>query len=217
MGLKFYVLRDPITDSPEDRRGGMDVIEEESFKTGPAPLCPKCAQPVGLRSWLPPYRVEMETWGSEYGDLVRLGNNVVVSDRFVRTYQKADLKGLSPFEPVEVIRFIHRRGKPKEPPPTFFTATVPRSQTTVDQEKSEYQRKKGAIVCPVCLQGGIVDQYKRVCIVSVTWTGEDIFFPRGGLDIVVTETFKEAFEQHSLRGSIYIPAEECGWDAYAPL
>jgi len=213
--MKFYVFDNPKIDSPDDQRGGMDAIKEEGFNVGDAPRCPKCGRPLGMLLWLPPYRLELETWGRDYGDVSRTGDNLVVSHRFVHMYQDAALKGLAHFEPVQVLRLIHRRGRPKEAPPSYFTATVPQSQTTVDQEASGYVWKDDSEWCRVCLRRRIIIRYERVIIKPETWAGEDIFFPRGGRMIVVSDRFREAFERHALRGAICIPAEDYGYDSYA--
>lgn len=212
--MRFYVLVRPKPGSAEDLRGGIDAIKEKGFRTGPAPTCAACDGFIGKLTWLPPYRIELETWGREYGDVDQPGNDLIVSDRFIDMFRKEDLQGLTTFDPVEVIRILHRRKKPQEAPPCYFKSTVKRTATTVDQEASGFEWEDSGSVCPVCLTGQLLKRFRRIIIRPETWSGEDVFFPKGSSQVIVTERFKAGFELAGLRGGVFFPAEDYGYDYY---
>jgi hypothetical protein len=231
--MQFYILTNPEPDSPQDRRARIDVISADGSVFGDAPRCRACGRALGGKVWLPPYRIELETSGMYYGDLAFKGNDIVVSDRFVRVYQENRLTGLSEFVPVEIVKAVHRLGRPREERPEYFKARVSMSQTTVDQEASEMEWapdgtdlgtientawSPSEVECAVCLnRKGIFVRYKRMIIRPESWTGEDIFLARGGpTRHVISSTFKETCREHGMNGAVFIPAEseEAGWDHY---
>lgn len=205
--LKFYCLEQPTPGTPEDREGGFDALPEEGFNTGEAPKCPRCGRFLGMLAWLPPYRMELITWGRRYGDIARTGDDLIVSDRFADVFLNHGLRGLPCIEPVEVVTLVHRRGKPIEPPPRYFKATVVRSATTIDQEASGYVWKDASKICPECLFDTLV-RFDRLVVNEGTWTGDDIFFPRGGNGPIVSERFRATFEENGLIGAAFNPVEE---------
>jgi hypothetical protein len=79
----FFILEEPRPGSPQDIAHGTRALKEEGFKVGPAPRCPACGGFIGLLRWLPPFRVELETWGKEFGDVIHIGDELLVSERFV--------------------------------------------------------------------------------------------------------------------------------------
>jgi hypothetical protein len=66
--------------------------------------CEVCGQPVGPRAWLPPYNVELETWGNGFGDIAftHVSQDILVTPTFRKAYDKSGLTGLSGFEAVQV-------------------------------------------------------------------------------------------------------------------
>jgi len=213
--MEFYVLETPKPDSAEDRAGRIDAIAEEGFNVGEAPCCARCGRFLGMLTWLPPYRLEIETWGRRYGDVARTGDDLIVSERFKEAFQNAGLIGIKNFEPVEVSKITHRRGKPSETMPRYFKATVVRSPTTVDQDASGCVWEDESKVCPECLFGKL-KRYKRLVIKQETWNGEDVFFPRGGHGPIVSERFRSMFFDHELLGVVFIPSEseDAGYDSF---
>jgi hypothetical protein len=77
--MKFYIIDTPKIGTPADLLGGMRAIKEGGFSTGEAWRCPECNRFLTMLRWLPPYRVELERWGREYGDFADIGQ-----DRFFR-------------------------------------------------------------------------------------------------------------------------------------
>jgi hypothetical protein len=50
---------------------------------------------LGSIRWLPPYRVEIETWGEAFGDVVfGRANDLLVSERFAFLWEEARLVGI---------------------------------------------------------------------------------------------------------------------------
>ncbi len=225
----FFLLEEPQAGSSKDREGGTRAVDTDDKERGDAPRCGACGCFLGLLTWLPPYRVELETYGKEYGDIMRIGDDLVVSTRFRRLYESNDLRGLTGFEPVEVVKLRHRR-KRLGASPTYFKATIMRVQTTVDHEASGKQWAPecmlggdlenqewplGELLCAVCLnRKGIFVRQKRLVIQPGTWTGEDIFHARGGATFVVTERFKDVCETHGVKNVVFIPAEDYEVDYY---
>lgn len=179
--MQFYVLRQPKPDSPEDRLGRSTAIKEEGSNFGDCVECPSCHSPLSMLKWLPPYRIELESWGKHYGDVADIGDDLIVSGRFVEVFTNSGLKGLTGFEPIEVIKVIHRRGRPKEPLPRYFKANVVRSATTIDQEASGFVWADKSKVCPVCLFDDL-KRYRCLIVKEESLTGDDVFFPHGGKD-----------------------------------
>jgi len=213
--MKFYVIDQPKAGSPEDRFGGTDAVMEEGTNTGEAVRCPACDRPLSMLKWLPPYRIELESWGKHYGDVAKIGDDLIVSERFMQVFSSCGLKGLVNVESVEIVRLVHRRRKPKEPLPKYFKATVVRSQTTIDQEASGYVWGDKSKVCPECLFDTL-KRYRTLIVQAETWSGDDVFFPRGGHGPLVSERFKTAFSDQGLKGAIFISADskEAGYDSF---
>jgi hypothetical protein len=205
--MRFYLLRKADADTPTDRLAGTNALKEEGFATGEALRCPNCNRFLTMLRWLPPYRVKLETWGKEYGDFADVGDEMIVSERFAQAFRATGLKGLSVFEAIEVLRVVHHRGPPRQPLPRYFKATVTLSSTTVDQRASGYVWTDESKVCPVCL----FDELKflrRIVIKQDTWNGDDIFFPRGGTRLMVSERFKSFCEKHGLSGAAFDPPDQ---------
>lgn len=212
--MRFFVLAKPEVGSPEDRHGGIDFIQAGGTQTGDFPKCPSCTAPLGMREWLPPFRVELETWGTEFGDVGLVSDVLVVSERFLQIFQEYSFDGLSDFRPVEVVKVTHRRRQVKTQPPPYFMALVHRTATTVDQTSSGYVWEDDSQVCPVCLQGGTLKSFAKIVVNETTWDGDDIFWPRGGTRLIVSERFKTICEQQNIRGVVFYQAESYGYDYY---
>src|SRR5262245_43409155 len=46
-------------------------FDAEPHNMGDAPHCPNCGDPIGLKTWLPPYQGDLELHGEGFGDFVR--------------------------------------------------------------------------------------------------------------------------------------------------
>jgi hypothetical protein len=130
-------------------------------------------------------------------------------------FAEHSLKGLSQLEPVEVVKVTHRRGKIKEPTPSYSKATISQSSSTVDQAASGYVWRHPCQVCPTCVFGGAdLKRFDRIVVDEKTWNGDDVFFPRGGTRLMVSERFKALCDNHAIRGAIFKCPEHESYDYY---
>ena len=168
-----------------------------------------------MRAWLPPLRVKLRVCGRGYCDLVfPSGNDILVSSRFKEIYESEGLKGLSGFDPVEIVKITPKRWA-KEPAPAYFRVHVARSQAIVDPEASGFDPPADRPVCPACRIPWKRKRWKAIIVQPETWSGEDLFYARGGPgDIIVSERFKEVCERRGVTNALLIPAEEYSWDFY---
>ena len=207
---RFFVLTKGEIGSRYDAE--VDTVEPENL--GEAPRCPRCGDIIGLLPWLPPYRVELELHGQEFGDFIDdAGYEFLISERFAEAFRAEGLTGLEGFHPVEVLR-VRRRGKKALKP-----ITVPRYQVVwpcygrgaVDKVLNRVRTSEPP-TCPECRSSGI-DAIHGFVLEPGTWGGEDIFRPRGMQgDIVVSERFKEFVERHGLTNMVLTPTEQYVWD-----
>ena len=207
--MQFYVL-DKFPRGPADTCMG----KAKGYVQGDAPRFSKCGGTVGMLEWLPPFRVEIELYGKEFGDFVfgASSNVLVISLRFKELYHDHGLTGLSGFEPVEVIKIKSRRKKKPDPPP-YFRAVVGRSRTAIDLAASGFEWLKPP-TCMECRRAHII-RWQRIVIEKGTWTSDDIFIPRGlSATIVVSQRFKDICESNGVTNAIFLPAESYGHDFY---
>lgn len=216
--MQFYVLNSRPKGKDEIAR--TDFLQEEGFKRGDAPLCDLCGGPTGMLSWLPPYRIELETWGSQFGDFAFFGSpgDFLVSDRFKEIYCHEKLTGLSEFAPVEIIK-VKRYSKPSGILPPYYKVNVIHSDAAVNLAASGYEWSARPEICPKCLLPKKAPEvafkrWKRLVIRPETWHGEDIFIARGGGQFMTSSRFREVCVANDVKNAVFIPAEEYGRDYY---
>ena len=184
---------------------------------GPALRCPQCGDTVGALSWEPPYQGDVELYGTDFGDLMNGPSGLIVTERFAEDFKAEGLTGLSGFHPVEVKK-VRRRGRgPKPgPPPRYLYVTLAYGKPALDLERSRILTKKPA-TCTWCRYAG-PDAIDGLFLEEGTWTGEDVFRPRGMWGIVlVSERFKRFAEQHAMSHMALIPIEKYVWDPLGRL
>jgi hypothetical protein len=167
-----------------------------------------------MLKWLPPYRVLLKLRGTEFGDLVfgMHGDEMLVSELFADIWKHRDLKGLSGFQPVELIKVRSRRKK-LPTPPRYARVAVGYGPAALDLQASAIEWLEPPN-CMECRSSTIV-RWQRVVIEEATWTGEDIFEPRGLPGTwVVTPRFKSLCEEYQIKNAQFIPADEHGHDFY---
>lgn len=211
--MQFYLLRQPKPNSLEDIAGRSDAIHSDGSKYGEAKKCPTCHRFLTALKWLPPFCVELESWGKAFGDIVQIDDDLIVSERFKELFTNEGLRGLENFEPVTVAKVYFRRGSKKNKVPRYYKATVTRSTTKIDQEASGYIWEDKTKICPDCLYDTL-KRHTSLHINEYSWNGDDVFFPRGGNGPIVSERFRLAFVNHGLLGAIFIPVETYGYDYY---
>jgi hypothetical protein len=187
--------------------------EADPVNTGPAPRCPQCGEPIGMRPWLPPYRSELELHGEEFGDFVRAaGYDLLVSERLAESFQAEGLSGLLGFHPVAVTRVRSKGRKSKATVmPRYFAVTACFGRGAVDEARSHLRRNK-PVTCPECRSTG-VDSIHGLVLEPGTWQGEDVFRPRGEQgSILVSERFARFAQRHGLTNLKLTPSESFVWD-----
>lgn len=201
-----FVLEDDMFGSHDTKFSAIKPVH-----LGDAPYCPRCGRPVGMRTWLPPYRVDLELHGRALGDFVDGpgGNSFLISERMADAFRAEGLTGLLGFDPAEVVRVRRKRKGPKpEAVPAYFVVTPYRSQSAVDVAHSRIRYDK-PVTCPECRSSGL-DSIHGFVLEPGTWQGEDIFLARGlGGRIVVSQRFAEFVRRHELTNMKLIPSEEC--------
>jgi hypothetical protein len=207
---RFFVL----TKGDLGSRYDVDVEEVEPVNCGEAPRCPQCGTFVGLLQWLPPYRVKLELYGQELGDFIKRSTHAfLISERFAEAFRAEGLTGLEGFHPVEVVRVRSRRkrvGKASTVP-RYFVVSARYGRAAVDLVLNRVRTLRTP-TCSECRSGGI-SAINGFVVESGTWSGEDIFRPRGMPgELVVSERFKAFAERHALTNVVLTPTEQYVWD-----
>jgi len=193
-----------------------EFSEEDGYNQGDADQCEQCGAYVSMLRWLPPYRVTLELFGERFGDFVfGTGNDFLVSQKFRDVYFRTRLTGLTGFDIVTVTNIKSMRvprHKSFPQPPAYFRVCPVRGEAAIDIVASGLEWEKPP-TCPRC-KTGIKKRWKRLVLEQGTWTGEDVFAPRGLSCIMVTQRFKDACEQNGITNAVFIPAESAGHDFY---
>lgn len=205
----FYVLKDVQRGNV---RGDTEFGEEKPWNQREPRVCSGCGRHVGQMIWLPPFHASLECWDREFGDLALVAREyLLVSERFKRLYQEAGLTGLSGFDPVKIVK-VKRHKRFQGDPPAYFHVRVGRTEAAIDLERSGFVWGEPDKVCPVCRGGGDLWRWKRIVIEEGTWTGEDIFIPRGLSVFVASERFRRFCEWEQITNAVLVPAEEYWYD-----
>jgi hypothetical protein len=189
------------------------ALREPGFNRGDALKCCRCGEAVSLMSWLPPFRVLLQRYGKDFGDIVFLpGSDFLVSERFRGLYGQSGLTGLLDFEAVTVVKVqTPQRNRPETP--QYYKVGVHYGRAALDLTASDFEWEHSP-TCDECRTDHI-KRWKRLVVEEATWTGEDAFRPRGMFSaILVTERFKTFCEEHQITNAEFTPAEQAGHDFY---
>jgi hypothetical protein len=191
-------------------------IDEDDDNVGEAPRCPRCGRFIGMLPWLPPYRVTLELYGKNLGDFMRGFGNTLLSERLVESFKAEGLTGFHGFHPVEVVRVRRQRRGPQAPTlPRYFLVTPVFGSAAVDEVRSRI-RRASPIACDECRSTG-VDAIHGFTLEQGSWTGDDVFHPRGlSGSLVTSERFARFIARHGFTNLRLIPTEEYTWDPLAP-
>lgn len=207
---RFFALEKSASFSRYDT--DVDTVEPENLAD--APRCPRCGDFIGMLVWLPPYQAELELYGEELGDYIQgPGYAWLISERFADAFRAEGLTGLEGFHPVDVQRVKCMRKRPRKPltVPRYFVVWPCYSRAAVDLVLNRVRFSKPP-TCPECRSTGI-DAVNGFVIEPNTWSGEDVFRPRGMQgDVVFSERFKEFVERHRLTNMLLTPTEQFVWD-----
>jgi hypothetical protein len=201
---RFFVLQNEMH-GPCDTQ----ALAPDSARFEGAPRCPRCGDPIGMRTWVPPYEIELELHGAAFGDFVEgPGNTVLLSERVVSAFRAEGLTGLLGVHPVDVVRVRAKRKKSKALTiPHYVAATPCFGPGAVDEARSRIRRSE-PVACPECRSAG-VDSVHGFALEAGTWQGEDVFRPRGkGGSILVSARFAEFATRHGWTNMKLTPTEE---------
>jgi hypothetical protein len=201
---RFFVLCDGRGGSHDAR-----FDKAEPVQRGEAPRCPRCGAPIGMLTWQPPYRVELEVHGQSLGDFVEgSGYDRLISGRMAEAFQAEGLTGLLGFHPVEVVRVRrNHKGSGTGTVPRYLAVTACFGRGAVDEGRSRLLRNR-PLACPECRDPG-VDAIHGFALEPGSWQGEDVFRPRGLQGrILVSARFESFVQRHGLTNLRLIPAEE---------
>jgi len=207
---RFFVLKDDLW-GPRDTH----FRAVKPVNRGEPPPCPKCGEPFGMLTWLPPYRAELELHGESFGDFVKgSGDEVLISERMAETLRAEGLTGLLGFHPAEVVRIRRMRKGPKSgAAPGYVVVSPCFGRAAVDEARSRLRHTE-PVTCPECRYAGL-DSIHGFTLEAGTWQGEDVFRPRGLPGrIVVSERFAEFVQRHGFTNMKLIPTEEYVWDPF---
>src|ERR1041385_952664 len=169
--MNFFVLQNPKVD------GGSavtDFIPAESASVGEAPTCPVCKNHIGMLPLLPPIRAEIETWGTQFGDIAfGPSNEMLVTGRFYDLYRQAGLQGLLYIGEAQIVKVKSHRSISREQP-TYHCCRPKQSRAAIDEIGSDMERVS-LRVCEECRFGGLIKRVKRIRLEPGSWSGEDIF------------------------------------------
>jgi hypothetical protein len=208
----FFVIKpEPVGSNDET-----DFLTTDDAVLGAAPRCPVCGHFIGMKEWLPPYRVELALHGKSWGDFAFFAGTgrFIIASRVVEAFTRGGLVGLSGFEPIEIVTVKGRRSA--GPPPEYRHVSIARSRAAVDDSKSVIERSEN-VTCEHCRSTG-VDAVHGFVLEPGTWTGEDVFFARGlSGSVLASARFAHLIEENSLTNIRVISTQEYEWDSLAPF
>jgi len=207
---RFFVM-DKLLGGQHDT----EFSDVEPTNLGDAPRCPQCGDVIGMLTWLPPYRVELELHGMAFADVIEsTGGVLLVTERFAEDFKAEGLAGLSGFHPVEVVRVVRKRRGPKPGlPPRYLAVTTGYGPPALDMERSRI-RGTEPMKCSWCRYVGC-EAVDGLALEAATWNGEDVFRARGLLGTtIVTERFMRFAERHAMSHMSFVPIEKYVYDPH---
>jgi len=188
----------------------------DPVERGDAPECPVCGSAVGGLAWLPPHRVKLSSAKPEkWGDVLwGAGFLLMVSDRFKSAYEAEGLTGVTTFyQPAKVVRI--GKGRTGDLPaslPAYHLIEIAWNGANQDDLASEVARER-PVRCSYCRAGGFPRRQQGIIIEPGSWTGADIFSPRGApVEVIVSERFKQVVEAYKLKNLWLVPSEKYAYD-----
>jgi len=210
--MKIFVLQ-----NPKAGRGDAvtDYLPIDGSRLGEAPRCHVCGKFVGMLPLLPAIRVELEAWGTGWGDIAfGPGDQILVSSKLKNAFVQAKLVGFERFEPVEIVKTRRRKAGVGDPP-EYWLATVVRSRAVLDEHASAVEREGNQTPCSECGLDGVFKRLRRIVLQTDTRPSEDVFFARGlPGTVLVSERFRDLCEANGLANCELVAAEEFTIDYY---
>lgn len=169
---------------------------------GDAPRCPSCGKYISMRVWLPPYRARLTagTKSSAPGDVITGPGfqGFMASERFIAELERANLKGIERWEPVEIARLRNR---------VFKLGILPVAKTRVNLHEMRPIFSGDPPDCHTC-GAATIESYEGVVVDEDSWTGDDIFKVTNLGILVVTEPFADFIAAGQFDGVSLVPAAE---------
>ncbi len=206
---RFFVLDDVLAGEYDTK---FDPVEPSNL--GDAPRCPQCGTLLGMLTWLPPYRVDLEVYGKQPGDFVTGpgGDSFLISERMAMAFQAEGLTGLQGFHPVEISR-VRKKRKSSRPVsvPRYLEVIACFGRAYLDEKRS-LLRYAEARTCDECRSADL-DTIHGFTLKPESWRGEDVFRARGLPGVLIgSERFAAFVARHELKNIKLIPTEEYVWD-----
>lgn len=194
----------------------------DPVRQGDYDKCPVCGSPVSALRWLPPHRIKLSSAKPEkWGDFLwGAGFDLMVSDRLRGIYEAQGLTGITTFyPPAEIVRV--GRGEtgylPSCLPVYHLIEVVWNGANQDDTASGVVHERPEKIKCSYCRVGASNRKQDGIIIEEGSWTGTDIFTPRGApVRIMVSERFKQVVEAYGLKNAWLIPTEKYAYDAHRP-
>jgi hypothetical protein len=141
---------------------------------------------------------------------------LLVTARFKELYEREGLTGITEFSPpVEIVRAGQVRVENGQlqgrdvAVPTYHAAEVFWGGGNIDDVASGVvYEDESRILCDYCRDGGIKLTFARLVLEPGSWTGLDMFIPRGTHHIFVTERFVSLAQKHELKNAFLVPSEQ---------
>ena len=200
---RFYVVV-PGRGSASDT----EFFKSEPITRGEAPKCATCGRFLGMRRWMSPRHAQVVVHGERRGDFAFASSSeFLVSDAAMSAIRDEGLTGLNDVEEVETSSTL--RAAPAEPG-RYFYGVITQQAADLDSARSDVERT-AAIECDDCLSDGIAS-IRGFAIDSSTWSGADIFVPRGlpGV-VVVSEAFRRTAEEHGFSNIEFVLTDRFTW------
>ncbi len=205
--MNFFVLKNPKV---KESSAVTDFLPTDGSRTGEAPRCPVCGRFIAMRPLLSPVAVEIETWGTMYGDIAfGPSNEILMAERLCTFFFTKGFTGLVDIGRAEVVE-CRKHKQISAPQPLYRCCRPITGKAAVDDAKSKLVRDKPSD-CLECRLGGIIKSMDRLVLEAGTWSGEDIFFARGlpGTRIV-SERVKILCENEGMSNCCFVPIAEFG-------
>lgn len=200
---RFYVLV-PARGSASDT----EFFKSEPIARGAAPKCAACGRFLGMRRWMSPRHAQVVVHGEHPGDFAFASSSeFLVSQAAMSAIWDEELTGFKDVEEVEISSTL--RAAPVEPG-RYFYGEITQQGADLDTARSDVERT-AAPDCDRCLSDGIAS-IRGFAIDPSTWSGADIFVPRGlpGV-VVVSEEFRRVAEEHGFSNIELVRTDRFTW------
>ncbi len=164
-------------------------------------VCPVCGRGVGMRRWLPPYRIELSSADpTKWPDLLwGTVSPFMVSERFHQAWLESGLRGIEAFlGPAEVVKLGKRRRDFTVTPPVYYGVELHWNGANLDDDTSVVVRRNNECA----YDRGSCIKIGSVRLEEGSWDGSDLFRARGLPGRVFgSEAFARFLTQHGFLGS----------------